>query len=158
MQSAFIIFDFDEHCISSQNSEESDMVYNMKNTGIIYFIIGFGFFFVCALSVLATSTHGIFMFIEEFEIEIPSRIGLLILALLLEIGVSSELFYALNIFLKMNAEYDDLSLDLMRTLLITAFVYRSVVNYGLPIIAIIVMIIRENNDDELNCNCICQRN
>ena len=90
------------------------------------------------------------MFIEEFEIEIPSRIGLLILALLLEIGVSSELFYALNIFLKMKAEYDDLSLDLMRTLLITAFVYRSVVNYGLPIIAIIVMIIRANNDDELN--------
>ena len=135
LQSAFIVFDFDEYCICSPNLENTDLVYTFKNTGIWYF--GFGFLF-CGLYFFSFLFNAVqLQMVKENDRDKSGLYCSICFVIFIQILISIELFIELSYFIEYTTEFADRSNDYMSILVYSSLMFHLLVSYIIPIISII---------------------
>ena len=139
LQSVFIIFEFDDNCIYSDNRSKVDLVYRYKNTGLWYFSLGFLFLGLYFGSLIANAAH-VSMMGDNSELEKGSRCCLIIPMIFIEVLISIELFIELSYFQEFNTQFPHKSNDYMELLIYMSLLYHVLVSYILPVANIIHLI------------------
>ena len=131
-QSAFIVFQFNEHCIYSQNPSQVQLLYQFKNVAIIYFSLGFFFIVLYVLSL--DLNKKLIQLIVQSQFEGQSKV--LISAILVELMISTELFIEFSFYHALISEFPHNLNKYLNGLVYSTLIYHFITSYTLPIIYI----------------------
>ena len=169
LQSAFIVFQFDDYCIYSPHPKDVDIIYRMKNTGILYFSLGFLFVPVYVLSVIANSYHGITMYKAckgEEKDSACKRFLYIFLSTIIELIISIELFIEFTYFEDLKNEFDHEINHQMNILIWISIAVHFTISYSLLITHLVYLTSciccdgckRANINNEINNQIYMERN
>ena len=135
LQSAFIIFDFDD-CITSSTPQEVAIIYTMKNWGIVMFAVGFALFFIYIgfLNAILSLALGLY---DKRGCDLCS---LIIINLITEGLELSDFLLRTLYFDNFNINFPGTINDLMNILIKECFYYRTFIGWFFIVAALIKLV------------------
>ena len=134
LQSVFIVLDFNSNCISSINTQDVDIIYDLRYDGYWYFGFGFGLLFLYLLSSLL-----IFLNVKAL-IQNSRKLILWVVLLILEVVISVDFFYRISIFNNFLNLYETKENERTHLSILLPLILRSLVIYLLIILRLLFIL------------------